>query len=71
MQVLTHITSCPKAIGSKGEMICLQPTQILFNTQTGTIMTTIIQVRIILSDRITKWIHRYFQNRYDCSGSQC
>lgn len=29
-------------------------------------MTTIIRDRTILSDRITKWARRCFQNRYDC-----
>lgn len=29
-------------------------------------MTTIIWDRTMLSDRITKWARRCFQNRYDC-----
>jgi len=29
-------------------------------------MTTIIRDRTMLSDRITKWARRCFQNRYDC-----
>lgn len=33
-------------------------------------MTTIIRDRTMLSDRITKWARRCFQNRYDCRGSR-
>lgn len=48
----------------------LPPTSTNSNTQAGTVMTTIIRDRTMLSDRITKWARRCFQNRYDCRGSQ-
>lgn len=44
----------------------LPPTSTNSNTQAGMVMTTIIRDRTMLSDRITKWARRCFQNRYDC-----
>lgn len=46
----------------------LPPTSTNSNTQAGMVMTTIIRDRTMLSDRITKWARRCFQNRYDCRG---